>query len=37
MTGGKMSDNVVCPYYSVGFCKFKDQCLKEHPNKTAVM
>ena len=28
-----MSDNVVCPYYSVGFCKFKDQCLKEHPKE----
>ena len=33
MTGGKMSGYVVCPYYSVGFCKFKDQCLKEHPKE----
>ena len=28
-----MSDKVVCPYYSVGYCKFGDQCLKEHFNE----
>ena len=26
-----MYDKVVCPYYSVGYCKFRNQCLKKHP------
>ena len=25
-----MLAKVVCPYYSVGYCKLKDQCHKEH-------
>ena len=25
-----MLEKVVCPFYSVGQCKFKDQCLREH-------
>ena len=28
-----MYDKVVCPYYSVGYSKFKNQCLKEHPKE----
>ena len=30
MEGDKMLEKVVCPFYSVGQCKFKDQCLREH-------
>ena len=33
MSEGKMLDNVVCPFYSVGYCKSKVQCHKEHPNE----
>ena len=28
-----MFDKVICPFYSVGYCKFKDQCRKEHPKE----
>ena len=33
MEGGKMFDKVIRPFYSVGYCKFKDHCLKEHPKE----
>ena len=23
----------MCPYYTVGFCKFRNHCLKEHPKE----
>ena len=26
----KMSDKTFCPYWNSGFCKFLDQCRKEH-------
>ena len=25
-----MFEMEVCPYYSVGYCKFRDQCFKVH-------
>ena len=28
-----MLDKVVCPFYSVGYCKCKVQCHKEHPQE----
>ena len=29
----KMLDKVVCPFYSVGYSKFKVQCHKEYPQE----
>ena len=26
----KMSEKEMCPFWNVGFCKFKDNCRKEH-------
>ena len=28
-----MSDEAICPFYNVGYCKYKDKCLKHHENK----
>ena len=28
-----MYGKVMCPYYIVGYCKFRNQCLKEHPKE----
>ena len=28
-----MSDKVFCPFYNVGFCKYKDKCSKEHAER----
>ena len=28
-----MFDKVICPFYSVGYCKFKDQCHKKLPTE----
>ena len=33
MEGGKMFEKVICLFYSVGYCKFKDHCHKEHPKE----
>ena len=31
MTKDKMEGDKLCPFYNVGFCKFKDNCVKIHP------
>ena len=28
-----MFEKVICLFYSVGYCKFKDHCHKEHPKE----
>ena len=28
-----MFDKVICPFYSVNYCIFKDHCCKEHPKE----
>ena len=28
-----MYEKVMCPYYTDGYCKFRNHCLKEHPEE----
>ena len=28
-----MTSKMFCPFYNVGFCKFKDNCSKEHADE----